>query len=437
MRVRENTDDNGKNKTDHMKRITIIFFCLAIMSSDALNAQNPQFFKEIVAELSSSRYQGRGYARDGVIKAGKYIEKQFIKAGAEETVMQPFSIDVNTFPGKASMSVDGKKIAPGDDFVLREYSPGIKGEFRLYRIDTLDYDSDRIFADLAKPENENALVVCDFWFTYKHSQDFRKLESKDGAPNAGVLYTWEEPLKFYKAYADKVSDKPIIWATADIVRNASSVKVNVENRFLESYESSNVIAKVSGERHDSCFVFTAHYDHLGNLGRRLYFPGANDNASGTAAIITLAEFYAHNKPEFDMYFVAFSGEDTNLRGSTYFVNNPVVPLESIKYLFNLDMIGDNNPVQYCETSDEGAAGFARMEAINAAKGYFKGFDHGELAANSDHYPFAQKGVPCIFFENESGDAFPYYHTWQDNVKTMKLDTYMPLMNLIKDYISKP
>lgn len=418
-----------------MKKLAAV--ALTVLSVLALQAQDQEHFVKIVTELSSARYQGRGYARDGVLKAGKYIAKEFAKSGADEVILQPFALDVNTFPGKVKMSADGRKLTPGVDFVMREYSPGVHASGKLYRIDTLNYDSEKIFADLMKPENEGCFVVCDFWYTYKHSKDFSKMQSFCELRNAGMVYTWNEPLKFYKAYAEKVVDKPIIWTTAEAIEGVESISADVDNRFLKDYVSDNVIAKVEGARHDSCYVFTAHYDHLGNLGRRLYYPGANDNASGTAGIITLAEYYAQNRPEFDMYFVAFSGEDTNLRGSTYFVNNPIVPLESIKYLFNLDMIGDNNPVQYCETSDEGAAGFARMEAINAAKGYFKGFDHGELAANSDHYPFAQKGVPCIFFENESGDAFPYYHTWQDNVETMKLDTYMPLMNLIKDYISKP
>lgn len=417
-----------------MKKTVALAFALLVISS--VQAQDKQHFVDIVAELSSAKYQGRGYARDGVLKAGKYIAKEFEKSGVDEVILQPFALDVNTFPGKARMSVDGKKLTAGRDFVMREYSPGVHHEGKLYRIDTLNYDSDRIFADLSKPENEGCFVVCDFWYTYKHSQDFSRMQSFGECLNAGMIYTWEEPLKFYKAYAEKVVDKPIIWTTAEALRNASSVKADVDNTFLKDYVSDNVIAKVEGRRHDSCFVFTAHYDHLGNLGRRLYYPGANDNASGTAGIITLAEYYAQNRPEFDMYFIAFSGEDTNLRGSTYFVNNPVMPLESIKYLFNLDMIGDNNPLQYCETSDAGLEGFALFESLNMAGGYFKALNRGELAANSDHWPFAQNGVPCIFFENESGDAFPYYHTYKDDMSTIRLETYQPLMSLIKDFINE-
>ena len=399
-------------------------------------AQDAGHFKRIVKELSSSGYQGRGYARNGVKKAARYIAREFERSGADEVVLQPFTLDINTFPGRMKMSVDGRRLSPGKDFVMREYSPGACCSGKLYYLDTLNYDAARIFADLSDPVNEGCFVVCDFWFTYKHSKDFRKMESDCELLNAGVIYTWDTPLKFYKAYGEKVSDKPIIWVSPDFPKDASCVKVDVENEFLSGYCTENVIAKVEGERHDSCFVFTAHYDHLGNLGRRLWFPGANDNASGTAGIITMAEYYSKHRPEFDMYFIAFSGEDANLRGSTFFVNNPTMDLSTIKYLFNLDMICDNNPIQYCEVSDSGSAGFERMCEINEEKGYFKELDRGELAANSDHWPFAQLGVPCIFFENEGGDAFQYYHTAQDDFSTARYETFTPLTGLIIEYIGK-
>ena len=212
------------------------------------------------------------------------------------------------------------------------------------------------------------------------------------------------------------------------------MKLNVDNQFLEDYGLFNVIAKVEGARHDSCYVFTAHYDHLGNLGPRVFYPGANDNASGTATILTLAEHYARNRPQFDMYFLAFSGEDANLRGSTYYVEHPVVPLEQIKFLFNIDMIGDDNPAIYCELSDAGMKQFSKFEEVNASQHLFTKIDRGELAANSDHYPFAERGVPCIFLENQEGSAFPHYHTPADNFKTVKFDSYEPVFRLVTGFI---
>jgi hypothetical protein len=334
------------------------------------------------------------------------------------------------------MSIDGKKQIPGVDFTLREFNPGIKGEFALYYIDTLNYNPDKIFADLATPEYKEAFVVCDFMFSYKHLADFKKLQNKKDCNNSGLVYTWESPLKFYKAYGETVKEKPIIWVTPDFPKDAKSIKVNIENKFLKDYECFNVIAKVEGNRHDSCYVFTAHYDHLGKLGKRTFYPGAHDNASGTAAIITFAAYYAQNTPEYDMYFIAFSGEDANLRGSEWYAEHPLVPLSQIKYLFNLDMIGDNNPEQYCEVSNEGMRGFPLFEKINTEKGYFKALDRSELADNSDHYPFAKRNVPCIFFMNENGEAFKYYHTVHDTWENAIFTNYEPTFNLIKDFIEK-
>ncbi|MBR5850798.1 MAG: M28 family peptidase [Alistipes sp.] len=401
-----------------------------------LNAQDIAHYKKIVKELSSAKYQGRGYAEDGANKAGRWIAKEFAKVGVDEVVCQPFTLNINTFPGKMEMRVDGKRQRPGVDFTLREFNPSIQGEFPLYYVDTLNYNPEKILADLATPQYEGAAVVCDFMFTFKHAADFRKLQRKQECSNSALIYTWETPLKFYKAYGEVVREKPIIWVTPDFPQDATRVRFDMENEFLKDYECFNVIAKVEGFRHDSCYLFTAHYDHLGKLGKKTYYPGAHDNASGTAAIITLAAYYAQHKPAYDMYFVAFSGEDANLRGSEWYATHPLAPLSQIKYLINLDMIGDNNPAQYCEVSDEGMEGFARFEQINAEKGYFQALDRAELAGNSDHYPFAQRGVPCIFFMNEDGDAFKFYHTVYDSWKNAIFDNYEPTFKLIRDFIGE-
>ena len=416
-----------------MKRILLL---ILIVVAAQVGAQELAHYKKIVKELSSAKYQGRGYAEDGANKAGRWIAKEFAKAGADEVVCQPFTLDISTFPGKMEVAIDGKRQIPGVDFTVREFNPSLKGEFKLYYVDTLNYNPDKIFADLATPQYEGAFVVCDFMFTYKHIADFRKLQSKKDCSNSGLIYTWEAPLKFYKAYGETVKEKPILWVTPDFPKEAKSIKVDMENEFLDDYECFNVIAKVEGHKHDSCYVFTAHYDHLGKLGKKTFYPGAHDNASGTATIITLAAHYAQNKPEYDMYFIAFSGEDANLRGSEWYAEHPIVPLEQIKYLINIDMIGDNNPAQYCEVSDEGMQGFTRFEKINAEKGYFKALNRGKLEGNSDHYPFAQRDVPCIFLENKEGDAFPYYHTVLDTWKNTYYESYAPLFKLVTDFIEK-
>jgi len=416
-------------------RPRMLTYLLAFVAMQ-LQAQDLALYKQVVKELSSSKYQGRGYARDGANKAGKFLQKEYRKAGVDEVTLQPFTININTFCGKMEMWADGKKLTPGVDFAMREYSPGVKGEFPVYHVDTLNFDADRMYSDLQQPEFAHALVCCDFWFAYKNKTAFSRLQKAGECPNAGLIQTWTSPIKFYKAYGEKVVDKPIIWVTPEAIEGVKSVRVNVENKFLKDYGLFNVIAKVSGVRHDSCYVFTAHYDHLGNLGKKVFYAGANDNASGTAAIVTLAAYYAQHRPPYDMYFLSFSGEDANLRGSEFFANNPIVPLEQIRYLFNIDMIGDNNPVQYCEVSDEGMRGYQLFEQINNEKHYFKSLNRGDLAANSDHYPFATRHVPCIFLENEDGDAFPYYHTIYDDWSHAVFDSYEPVFRLVRDFIEK-
>ena len=422
-----------------MKKLIVILMAFVFVETQcivSLQAQDLIHYKQIVKELSSAKYQGRGYAYGGANKAGKYLAKEYKKAGVDEVICQPFTIDINTFPGKMEMSVDGRKLTPGVDFSMREYSPGVQGTYKLYYVDTNNYDADKMFADLAKPEYKDCFVVCDFWFSYKHYQDFKKIWGGTECANAGMIQTWEPLLKFYKAYGEKIMGKPVIWATSDFPKDAQSITVNIENIFLKDYELFNVIAKVEGKRHDSCYVFTAHYDHLGNLGKKLFYAGANDNASGTAAIVTLAAYYAQNRPEYDMYFISFSGEDANLRGSEFYAEHPIVPLTQIKYLFNIDMIGDNNPVQYCEVSDEGMRGYALFEKLNKEKQYFKDLNRGELAGNSDHYPFAQRHVPTIFFENEEGDAFKYYHTPYDNYEHAIFDSYEPIFRIVRDFVER-
>ena len=409
---------------------------LLVLASMMATGQDTAHYKRLIKALSSAKYQGRGYAKDGANKAGKFLQKEFMKAGVDVVLVQPFKLDINTFCGQMEMWADGRKLRAGVDFSMREYSPGIHGTFPVYHVDTLNFDADRMFADLAKPENANCLVACEFWFTYRHKAAFSRLQKAGECTNAGLIYTWESPIKFFKAYGHYVIDKPILWVTPEAIDGVKNVRAEVDNKFLKDYECFNVIAKVEGQRHDSCYVFTAHYDHIGNLGRKIFYAGANDNASGTAAIVTLAEHYAKHRPPYDMYFIAFSGEDANLRGSTWYADHPVVPLRQIKYLFNIDMIGDNNPVQYCEVSDEGMRGFSLFEQINEREHYFKSLHRGELAANSDHYPFATRHVPCIFLENEKGDAFQYYHTIFDTYKTVRFDSYEPVFRLVRDFVEQ-
>ena len=111
-----------------MKRIV---WLLLVLCTVQLQAQDLPLYKRIVKELSSARYQGRGYARGGANKAGKYLEKAFRKAGADEVSLQPFTIDINTFPGRMELWADGKKLTPGVDYSAYPKSIGVVGGLNI------------------------------------------------------------------------------------------------------------------------------------------------------------------------------------------------------------------------------------------------------------------------------------------------------------------
>lgn len=176
-----------------MRKILIIVLAFAAVQ---LSAQDLPHYKRVVKELSSARFQGRGYARGGANKAGKYLEKEFSRVGVDQVMLQPFTIDINTFGGAMEMRADGKKLRPGVDFSMREYSPGVKGEFPVYYVDTLNFNGERLFEDLARPENAGCLVCCDFWFTYRHREVFSKLQKAGVCPMRAFFIPGRRPSSF-------------------------------------------------------------------------------------------------------------------------------------------------------------------------------------------------------------------------------------------------
>ncbi len=420
-----------------MKRLslTLLLLVLCICSQ----AQNIENYKSYIKELTSKKYEGRGYYNEGDKKAAVYISKQYEKIGAKpvgDSYFQEFSFDVNVFHGNMKISVDGRELVAGKEFVMREFSNGAKGEFKLYYIDQKNFNIEKIIEDFNKPEFENTFIVVDFNFLRTHSKEINRLYK---TKLRGVIKVWDVPLKFYKAYSSKVIDQTIVWVDSTFPKDAKKIKIDVDNKLLKDYKSSNVIAQIKGKSSsDSTIVFVAHYDHLGHLGKDIYYPGANDNASGTAMLLSLAEYYSkkENTPNYTIVFLSVGGEEVGLLGSTYYAEHPLLPLDKIKYLINLDMIADNSKDVYVEISDEGEKGLERFNSINTRLNLFTKLDKGELAGNSDHFPFAQKHVPSIFFIMETGDAFNIHHTLQDNYENLYLDNYQKMFTLITEFLKE-
>lgn len=159
---------------------------------------------------------------------------------------------------------------------------------------------------------------------------------------------------------------------------------------------------------DEYIVVSAHMDHVGTNGANVkdsIWNGADDDASGTAGVLALAEAFAQAPPRRSMIFLTVSGEESGLWGSAWFAKNPPVPMGKIVANFNLDMIGrnwkDSIVVVGLEHSDLGATLF-KVSAAHPELGITPMRDpwpQENFFGRSDHFNFASRGVPALFFFN--------------------------------------
>ncbi|NBC67181.1 MAG: M28 family peptidase [Bacteroidetes bacterium] len=185
----------------------------------------------------------------------------------------------------------------------------------------------------------------------------------------------------------------------------------------EFLDAVNLVGYVEGTEHpDRYLVITAHYDHLGIRDGEI-FNGADDNASGTSALLAAADYFSENPPQNSMIFLAFDAEEQGLAGARWFVDHPVVPLKMIVMNVNLDMISTNFDNElfasgtyhysYLKPIIESSA---EHTEIDVKFGYDSDSWPQDWTMASDHGPFHAKEVPFIYFGVVD---HPHYHQPSD------------------------
>ncbi|MEP7199585.1 MAG: M28 family peptidase, partial [Chloroflexota bacterium] len=144
------------------------------------------------------------------------------------------------------------------------------------------------------------------------------------------------------------------------------------------------------------YIVGGHYDHVGVDPDGAVFEGANDNASGTAVTVALAEFFAQHaiKPKRTIVFAAWTGEEAGLVGSQYYVDHPIFPLAQTKGYINLDVVGAGSGEGLTITNDSPTIGGAARRSATDLGVVFGG---GAIGGGSDHESFAKAGVAATFF----------------------------------------
>lgn len=199
---------------------------------------------------------------------------------------------------------------------------------------------------------------------------------------------------------------------------------------------ANVVAYVPGSEQPSRYiVVTAHFDHLGSRGADIYF-GADDNASGTAALIELARELATRPPRHSVVFAALDAEERGLLGARAFVENPPIPLDSVALVINMDMIGRNDrrelyvagtfPYPFLAALVDEVAAASRLTIR-------KGHDRPDRSAGedwtqaSDHGPFHRAAIPFLYFGVEDHED---YHQPGDTFEGIQPGFYVEAIRAI-------
>lgn len=204
--------------------------------------------------------------------------------------------------------------------------------------------------------------------------------------------------------------------------NAESYYQTIESKYMKSAwspslpDSENIWAYFEGgEKKDEFIVISAHYDHIGMKNNEIY-NGADDNGSGTSALLEIADAFVQAKkagftPKRSILFLHVTAEEYGLHGSRYYTNNPILPLENTITNINIDMIGrrgyekeNNDNYVYVIGSDRLSTDLHNLsEKANKYVGLELDYKYNDLNDpnrfyyRSDHYNFARKGIPAIFY----------------------------------------
>ncbi len=418
--------------------ILLPFFCFG--QNDNLN-----YAHSIIDTLTSESFAGRGYVDEGMNKSAEFIADEFGKLGLKKingSYFQEFKMPINVIQD-AELTLDGKKLKYGIDFIVKPNSKSQNFHQReIYQFDPIDYAIslkyessfiDFIYRDM-EAQKEKHIVFPPHHFEVDSLNQYYKNWASFYKPNenrnrAVLFFTNDKLTSSLSQIQDSISEFIVNGKLY-----SDELKINhylIQSDFQPDFKSQNVIGKIEGKNQDSLVVITAHYDHLGKVGN-VYFPGASDNASGTAFILELAKYFSQNKPKYTLVFIAFAAEEAGMVGSNYFVENPLVDLSKIKFLLNFDIMGAGEDGIQIVNSSIFTKEYELLNEINSKKNYVKQIKKRGEACNSDHCPFYEKGIPSFFTYTLGGPGF--YHDIFDKGETLDLKEFQSIQNLFVEFM---
>lgn len=439
--------------------------------SQKISAEN---IKKDVYELASEKMEGRETAKPGQKLAAAYIYKQFKEAGLISyqfktdslSYFQDFSVYKKDIP-IIKLSINENEYKAYEDFSITGYSNLKRNKIELVFIglaqDSIfknkDYSDKAVLfltsnlyagpakaIDIMKETKAKIVFYCNpnnphqiqniiqrqkKMFSRNQLLDPSIFEKKNpfDSISQGKLYHGFERLR--TTYQGPISEKVVAKILNVKLKNLKKCiagnpleikyknKLTIDLEFSNTYNSQsteNVIACIPGsEKKDEYIVISAHYDHVGANGKKIFY-GANDNASGTASLIEIARTLkkAVNsglKLKRSILFATFSGEEKGLLGSKYFVENKTFPHDNIKANLNIDMLGriddrheNTNFVYLLGANHLNPKLKTITDSINNQYPKLEldySYDTADnfLYSASDHASFVKRNIPAVFYFN--------------------------------------
>ena len=192
----------------------------------------------------------------------------------------------------------------------------------------------------------------------------------------------------------------------EIVNTTISIKTST---IIDDKSSQNVVGYIEGsdpKLKNELLVIGGHYDHVGYLKQHsdttdYIFNGADDNASGTSAVMAVAQAFGAitQEPKRSVLFIAFTGEEKGLMGSRSYVDKPLFPLDNTIAMLNIDMVGRNGIDTLYMVSESACADLAQINEEENKEIGFTLIDEEKLQGGSDHMSFRKKNIPFLFYHS--------------------------------------
>ena len=395
--------------------------------------------KTMLYVLASPEMEGRETGTEGQRKAAEYLKQQFQRIGIAEgnngNYEQFYPVYKDTLT-EAKVQINGNNYSFGKDFTaLLNSIISSKQYFSevvyMSKIDTTTDIRGKAVVLVAKngtqlPSNSELFKLyskqpavvffiqnnIDKQQSLRNSRMYTNIYKARQTP---VVIRISEAMGEVLLKTDFAKAKEQTLETK-IIATELMFSINKENKIIQA---SNVLGMIEGtDKKDEWIIISAHYDHIGMNNGKVN-PGADDDGSGTVGVLEIAEAFAKAKaagkgPRRSILFLIVSGEEKGLWGSDYYTNHPVYPLEKTSLDINIDMIGrkddnlkslDSNNHVYLIGDDKISSELPRfVDSINnlyikiiTDRKYNDPKDPNRLYYRSDHYNFAQKGIPIVFF----------------------------------------